>query len=35
MSPAVYDRDGADLDANGLFLDLRPWQYHVFAIEAA
>jgi hypothetical protein len=32
MGPAVYDRDAADLDARGLYLDLPPWKYHVFAV---
>jgi hypothetical protein len=26
----TYDRDGDDLRARGLFLDLQPRQYHVF-----
>ena len=26
----VYERDGDDLNARGLYLDMRPWQYHVF-----
>ena len=30
--PAVYDRD---LDTRGLYLDLAPWGYHVFRVEAA
>jgi hypothetical protein len=30
--PAVYDRDGNDLAACGLYLDLPPWGYHVFAV---
>ena len=32
MSPASYDRDGSDLQSRGLFLDLRPWGYHVFEV---
>jgi hypothetical protein len=27
---ASYEREGDDLRAQGLYLDLRPWQYHVF-----
>jgi alpha amylase-like protein len=27
---ASYDRDGAELEARGLYLDLPPWAYHVF-----
>jgi glycosidase len=30
MGPATYDRAGDDLVAQGLYLDLRPWGYHVF-----
>jgi hypothetical protein len=26
LSPAVYDRDGSDLQSHGLFLDMSPWQ---------
>jgi hypothetical protein len=32
MGPAQYDRDGDDLLARGLFLDLPPWGYHVFTV---
>lgn len=31
MSPAVYDRDGNDLQSHGLFLDMAPWQSAVFS----
>ncbi len=34
MSPATYDRDGRDLAARGLYLDIRPWAYHVFKVQA-
>ena len=34
MSDVVYDRDGADLGARGLYLDLLPWQFHVFGVTA-
>jgi hypothetical protein len=27
---AVYDRDGNELLSKGLYLDMGPWQYHVF-----
>ena len=27
---ASYDRDGGDVEARGLYLDLPPWGYHVF-----
>src|SRR5262249_34734227 len=29
----VYDRDGDDLRARGLYLDMPPWGYHAFAIQ--
>jgi hypothetical protein len=32
MGPAVYDRDGSDLAARGLYLDLPPWGFHVFEL---
>jgi hypothetical protein len=32
LGEAVYDRDGADLAARGLYLDLPPWGYHAFAM---
>jgi hypothetical protein len=32
MNPARYDRDKADLEANGLYLDLPPWGYHIFEV---
>jgi hypothetical protein len=31
MGPASYDRDGNDLQARGLFLDMAPWQAAVYA----
>ncbi|HET6859279.1 MAG TPA: alpha-amylase family glycosyl hydrolase [Streptomyces sp.] len=31
--PATYDRDGHDLDARGLYLDLPPWGYHAFDVR--
>jgi hypothetical protein len=31
---ATYDRDGAELVARGFYLDLAPWSYHVFEINA-
>jgi hypothetical protein len=33
MGPSVYDRDGRDLAARGLYLDLPPWGYHVFEVK--
>jgi hypothetical protein len=32
MGTDVYDRDGAGLNNHGLYLDLPPWRYNVFAI---
>jgi hypothetical protein len=34
MGPAVYDRDGSDLASRGLYLDLPPWDHHVFEVIA-
>jgi hypothetical protein len=33
MGGAVHERDGDDLEAGGLYLDLEPWQHHVFTLE--
>jgi hypothetical protein len=33
MGVAAYDRDGNDLQSRGLYLDLAPWQYHVFEMS--
>lgn len=33
LGPASYVRDGNELLARGLYLDLQPWSYHVFHIE--
>jgi hypothetical protein len=30
---AVYDREGGGLARQGLYLDLPPWGYHVFAVS--
>jgi len=35
LGEAGYDRDGADLQSRGLYLDLAPWQYHVFDMRHA
>lgn len=32
LGPAVHDRDGDDLEARGLFLDLKPMGYHAFEV---
>jgi hypothetical protein len=33
MSGRQYERAGGDLVSAGLYVDLPPWGYHVFAIE--
>ena len=33
LGPAVYDRDGSELAARGLYLDLPAWGYHVFEVQ--
>jgi glycosidase len=30
----AFNRDGDDLDARGLYLDMPPWGYHVFEVTA-
>lgn len=35
MSFASYDRDGQDLSARGLYLDMAPWGYHIFDVHPA
>jgi len=32
MSESRYEREGDDLAERGLYLDLRPWQFHAFAM---
>jgi hypothetical protein len=34
MGQVTYDRDGQDLSAHGLYLDIAPWAYHAFQVEA-
>jgi hypothetical protein len=34
MGALAFDRDGPDLDARGLYLDMPPWGYHVFEMSA-
>ena len=34
MGPARYERDGRELNARGLYLDLPAWGYHVFEVTA-
>jgi hypothetical protein len=33
MSAATYDRDGRDLAARGLYLDMPAWGYHIFDVS--
>ncbi|HEX2456460.1 MAG TPA: alpha-amylase family glycosyl hydrolase [Vicinamibacterales bacterium] len=33
--PATYDRNGDEVAARGLYLDLQPWGYHVFDVTTA
>ncbi len=33
LSAAQYDRDGNDLQSRGLYLDVPPWQSHVFEMK--
>jgi hypothetical protein len=33
MGAAVYDRSGEDMTARGLYLDMAPWDFHVFELD--
>jgi Alpha amylase, catalytic domain len=33
LNEVMYDRDGDDLHFVGLYLDMQPWQYHVFEMK--
>jgi hypothetical protein len=35
LGEARYDRDGNDLQSRGLYLDVPPWQSHVFEMRRA
>jgi Alpha amylase, catalytic domain len=35
MSEGAYERDGSDLAAHGLYLDLPPWGYNVFHVTSS
>ncbi|HXI72855.1 MAG TPA: alpha-amylase family glycosyl hydrolase [Verrucomicrobiae bacterium] len=35
LGDAIYERDGGDLQSRGLYLDVAPWQCHVFKLKAA
>jgi hypothetical protein len=32
MGSLAFDRDGRDLEARGLYLDMEPWAHHVFEV---
>jgi hypothetical protein len=34
LSDARYERDGAELAAEGLYLDMPSWGHHAFAVES-
>lgn len=34
MSNITYDRDGDDLSSRGLYVDMGPWQFQMFAVTA-
>jgi glycosidase len=34
LGDAHYERDGNQLQSQGLYLDMAPWQYHVFEMKA-
>jgi hypothetical protein len=34
LGAGLYDRDGSDLESRGLYLDVPPWQCHVFEVTA-
>ena len=33
LAGVAYDRDGTELVVDGLYVQLAPWQYHVFAVH--
>jgi hypothetical protein len=33
MSASTFEREGRELDARGLYLDMPPWGYHVFELR--
>ena len=33
MGPASYDREGNDVASRGLYLDMPPWNFHVFGVK--
>jgi len=35
LGEAAYDSDGSDLQSKGLYLDVAPWQYHLFELKGS
>ena len=33
LGQSVFERDGGELASPGLFVDLGPWQFHLFALQ--
>jgi hypothetical protein len=33
LGEATYEREGADLDQRGLYLDVAPWGHNVFEVK--
>jgi len=34
MGAAIYEKGGGDLAAQGLYLDMPAWAYHVFDVQS-
>jgi hypothetical protein len=34
LGDSHYERDGSDIHSRGLYLDVAPWQYHVFEMRS-
>ena len=34
LGDSHYERDGSDIQSRGLYLDVAPWQYHVFEMRS-
>jgi hypothetical protein len=34
LGEAYYERNGSDMQSRGLYLDVTPWQYHVFEMRS-
>ena len=35
MGPEAFERDGTQLSEGGLYLDMKPWEYHVFRLTTS